>query len=332
MGRLSVSSVRKSNRGKKPPQVNAHWIVGLSEIKIPTNPLEGKIYLCSVLEGEFLVGSVAVKETDLDSLSQEVESICKKPQLGAPRRPKTILFDNRTKHKKVKIILEQIEVTTGNAPELDEVIDTFVEFMQRMKKEDKWDYDEYPADLMEMFFRITKKWVEVAPWVGIYDYELFEISSEKLKMKKWYASVLGNAGESYGILLFQSRSSYEEFHNFAKKASPSKQRGGIKLKTPIIALNLDESHFVDKNLRKAAMVNHWPVHSPKFFPSLEIYSGNTRSMPPGDIFEMVTKIFAAMLVFVSKYHFQENPEQETHEINLDKYAFTITFPVYLNEP
>ncbi len=321
----------KSNRRKKTPQVNAHWIVGLTDIKIPTNPLEGKIYLCSVMEGEFLVGSVVVKESGLDSLSQEVESICNKPQFGAPRRPKTILFDNRTKHKKVRILLEQIEVTTGNSPELDEVIDTFWEFMQRMKKGDEWDYDEHPADLMEMFFSITNRWVEVAPWVGIFDYELLEISSKKYKLKKWYASVMGNAGESYGILLFPSRSAYQDFFRNAKSASKSKQRGGIKLKTPIIALNLDESRFVEKNLRKAAMVNHWPVHSPKFFPNLEIYSENTRNMPSGDVFEMVTEIFAAMLTFITKYHFQENLEQETHEIIIDKSDFTITFPVYLNE-
>jgi len=322
--------MRKKSSRKITPLVNSHWIVGLLEPPIPINPLEGRFFMCMVLENELVIGTTFIEEKSLDNFTDEIKTICKKPGFGAPRCPKTILFDNRTEYSNVNILLNQTEITPGKAPELDELVEDFFEHLQREMAGDTWDYKEYPSEIMEQYFIATSQWVKLAPWRYIYDTDLFEINSKKHNLKNWFASVMGNAGQSYGIIFFPSLSSYKNFIRMSRSQVTSSRE--IHLKQPIIALNFESIHLAETKLRKAAMVKDWPVVSTDFFPTLEIYSkNNTRGTPPGKVYMMVTEIIQSILQSLTRYDYKsidDNLQPFEQEIIIDDSDFTLNFPVH----
>jgi hypothetical protein len=319
----------KKTRFRKPPQVAKHWQVGLTEMPTTINPLEGEFYLLLAIEDELIVGSRFVPQGEIQNLAEFLQQICQKPMMGAPRLPTSIRFDNRVKKKKAKLELAGVTITLGHAPQLDEAITAMAEHFRRIDQKDTWDYDEYPAATMHRFFALAHAWATVAPWETFNDGDLFELNCPQHKMRKWYASIMGNAGQSYGILFFRSTASLQ---NFSKASKIAAATGKIPIiKEPIIALNYDDTSNMDDLLRKAAMGNGWPVIAPNMFPILEIYGpGNQRCMATGETVRLISDCLEAMITYLIRYGSdiaQEKLAGKRAKIRAGAAEFILDFPI-----
>ena len=289
---------KQSGRTRQIPRVEKTWVIGISEMPAMINPLEGEFALMFVMEDDLLVGAVPLRIDGKSPLNGAFDQICARPAVGVPRRPKSLLVDNRVPGLLLDAESLGLPLAYGKSPEFEEALSLFIEHQQASDRDDTFDYEEYPPADTKRFFTLTAAWVKLAPWEYLSDVDVLLINSKQLKLSNWVACVMGNSGQSYGILFFKNMAAYRQFSYIGRNQS---KLARMSLKEPIVALNFEEVSLVPQEWRKAQMANAWPVAATEMFPVPEIYSKKMeRGLAPGSVMNMISDIVEALSKFWRK--------------------------------
>ena len=147
---------------------------------------------------------------------------------------------------------ERADVFVAPTPEVDDAIDSLEEFSERTRArrpaEHNW-ADDVPAAAKAGFYEAAARFERGEPWRWASDGHVLAIEVLALGWPKAIASVLGNAGESFGLTLFRSLDDYLRFIRLADDPRARRRPGaGV----PLFAVHLDHPRVLPSGKKLVA--------------------------------------------------------------------------------
>lgn len=146
------------------------------------------------------------------------------------------------------------ELFVTTTPEIDGAIVALEDFSDRnppgREQREMWS-DDVPRAAKAGFYESASRFEKVAPWRSASDGHVVAIEAPSLGWAGAIASVLGNAGESFGLALFRSLPDYERFVRLADDPGARRRPGtGVAL----LVIHLDHPRHLPqgKKLREEA--------------------------------------------------------------------------------
>ena len=212
-----------------PPRAARHpahlqWTVGTTELQTfiddgahpPFRPV-----LAAVVDGNGLMlghGVSAPEETEqavVDALHLAIGASAQGS--GSGHTPVAVNVSEQSLTPVVAQLLPGVPVSVKRSPELDAVFEALPSMLNGSAPQGIMALESYlSADVtpeaVASFFAACKDLYEHRPWTLFPDDQCwFSISCQALGMRRWCGSVIGQEGESYGVLLFESQRAQERF-------------------------------------------------------------------------------------------------------------------------
>ena len=204
------------------------WAVGTAEmptfiddgIRAPFRPV-----LAAVVSGDGLVlghgvaGPEAPETAVLEALQQALDSPVQGGAGGV--EPSAITVQRRTLQPVVERLFPGIPVRVGRSTALEAVFELLPGMLNGTEPQGIQGLESYLSadvtpELVASFFAASKELYEHQPWALFPDDRCwFTISSQALGMRRWCGTVIGQDGESYGVLLFESERAQQRFFEAA---------------------------------------------------------------------------------------------------------------------
>ena len=203
-----------------------------------------------------------------------------------------------------------LEVVVAATPELQPVERTLFESIEA--NQEPFDYlqaDTLDAALMGRFFDAAGDLWRAAPWRVLHDDQVLRIDSVALGIDGWCASVVGAAGESFGVLLFKDLAAYDRFGQVGDEID----RAGSDPATPLdigdrfIAVNFDHGDELDKRTRRQVAQRGWRVAGPAAYPRLQI---TERDLSERDLTDDDVELGCAVALTVTEFFHRHRAEFE----------------------
>ena len=262
-------------RGAAGSQPSREWIGGrLSTpfyIHDRDEPYRPDMVLWMELPEGFVVGQAIVNPEDREgAVARALRSALTQPAVGSPRRPSTIRVADAATAAEVRAeVGRAIPVTVAPTPELDELLQHMIETLP--PSED--DEPSYFADghvsvaAVEKLFAAGRGLFQVKPWVVANDTQVIRMDIPALGVEGACLSVIGQLGESRGVLIFPSIDDFEAFLDAAE--SGELERGRIALSAGWLGLTFEPATELPPSMRREAMERGWPVASADAYPVVD---------------------------------------------------------------
>jgi len=196
-----------------------------------------------------------------------LRSSMEKPLDGPPRRPARVRVAEPELAQALRAELgSEIDVVLAPTREFDDVLDSLREFFGR-------DPDGAPAwfegegasgSRIAAFFHATAKLYRSAPWnIVPSNDDLLTVDIEALAVRGQVVSIIGKLGESLGIIVFHSRSDFEQY---LAEAEHSQRTRGIAELPHHLSLTFEPSAEVPEGMRATVAENGWEIASNDAYP------------------------------------------------------------------
>lgn len=253
------------------PPAHLQWAVGTAEL--PTFIDDGvqppfRPVLAAVVDGNGLVigHGVSAPEAPEQGVMNALQLA-----IGTGNTPVAVNVSERSLKPVVEQLLPGIPVKVKRSPELDAVFEALPGMLNGSAPQGIMALESYlSADVtpeaVASFFAACKELYERQPWTLFVDDQCwFNISSQALGMRRWCGSVIGQAGESYGVLLFESQQEQERFFLAASLA------GDLNTLPPELlphqrAISFEPLDTLSRALAAEIKQHHWPVAAGAGYP------------------------------------------------------------------
>jgi hypothetical protein len=281
---------RHSRRGETQP---AHliWAVGTSTM--PGSIKDGdhppcRPVLAAVVNGQGLVigHGVSMPDAPLSGVEDALRQAIGKPTggFGSGNIPLRVTVDEAALLPLVRRLLPGVPAKVGRSAELQELFRN-LPTMELSPAETGimglttyLDGDLTPA-LVESFFSASADLYRRQPWTLFADDQcLFQVTSRGLAMNQWCGCVIGQAGESYGVLLFESRLDQQRFTLIAKSGNDPSQLAGGQL-PPQHAISFEPLDALSRQLIAEIEQHRWPVAPGDAYPVPLHIDANRMELP-----------------------------------------------------
>ncbi len=180
-----------------------------------------------------------------------------RPLVGPPRRPARIRVATPELAESVRRVAgTELDIMVAPTPELDGVI----EALQQARRHDSPD-ESYledgrvsPETVGEMF-RAAELVYRMAPWKTLSDEQVVRVDIPRLGVEGACLSVIGGAGESFGLVLFPSLAGFESF----TATAPGAGAGPVDFGTAVLALTFERGADVPPSMRLEITERGWPI-------------------------------------------------------------------------
>lgn len=244
---------------------------------------EGETYRPEMLfwlgaQGEVL-GHLVGKPGELaERACESLRSTIARPQLGRPHAPDRLRVASAELAETLRAGLPELEVVCAPTPELDAVIAAM-----REQVEDRAEIlQTYRPSAVEpaaiaAFFRAAAALYRARPWEIVPSGEsLFSISIEKLGVTAAALSVVGQMGQSLGLLRFSSADDFDDFLDAADAA----ELGASPSIPQHFALTFERGAELSDALREEIAQHHWEVADASAYPWLVTIEPDLVARPP----------------------------------------------------
>ncbi|HEU4365101.1 MAG TPA: UPF0149 family protein, partial [Candidatus Krumholzibacteria bacterium] len=282
-------------RGAAPPPTAQHvrgprekgtWIAGLAEFPGFVDG-EGPPYrpvAALVLDGEGLILAASLQrpEKRQEAVTDAVRQALGAPTTGEVQRPDRVVVPAAELVPLMKRALPGVKIAVGPTPELDAALASLRDRTSAPGDEHRTESyltaDTTP-DALSAFFDAAAELYEHAPWTVVPDdASLFRITSSKLDLRGGVACVIGQAEESYGVILFDSPGDCEEYRRLARLAmSEDMPSRGLPRHA---ALSFERAQDLAPALRREIGARKWRVAGPAAFPRIMLVEPDMILRPP----------------------------------------------------
>jgi hypothetical protein len=207
-------------------------------------------------------------------------------------------------------------VRVGPVPELRAPLAALSRSMGRgggsRREEPLWT-DEASAEARRGFFDAAAQFERSAPWKAAGDGQVLRLDVPAMGWEGACASILGAAGEEFGLLLLRSVEDYVAFARLAgEPRRPAKRRRAIGI--PLLSVNLDHPDAITggKVLAKRARAHGWrPGPDGRLAYLLKVSPDSVAQPVTTDDYRLATASLEAVRVFVEKHRrlFAEPPTE-----------------------
>ena len=263
-------SSRHNRRAESSP---AHLLWAVGTRRMPAFINDGhrppfRPIVAAVVNGHGLVigHGVSPPENPLAGVEQALIQAIGKPTggFGSGTLPRRVIVDEEALLPLVRRLLPGVPVKIGRSAELEEVFRELSAMDPEPEERGILGLTTYlggdltPA-LVGSFFAACADLYRREPWALFADDQcLFQVTSRALAMNRWCGCVIGQAGESYGVLLFESRLDQQRFtllaqseQDFSKLASGQLPHQRAISFEPLDAISRDLSAEIERH--------GWPV-------------------------------------------------------------------------
>lgn len=271
----------------------------------------------------FLISATAIDPRKSVSFADLFEQAMGQVNDGIRPRPASIRVPSDGLAKELRRVAGGIPVTVAPVPELDRVFYDLSEKTAAGVQPSYLDDGSIPVDVVAEFFDAAQSLFYAAPWTVIQDHQLVGVDIPKLKVKGACLSVIGNAGESRGLLLFRSLEDYLSF-------GTRRPKGRAKDRFSVRSMSFGPRKEPPPSMIREIKEHHWPIAGPQAYPSL---FGLDRAMEPLPItardYRIMTKLTLAFLVFFENYRSifeSDRPDNIQRSFTEDDLTVTFTAP------
>jgi hypothetical protein len=126
---------------------------------------------------------------------------------GSPARPQKVVVRNRELQFYLRSVLKDLQISLEYVPELPLIEEIFRSFEQGTDNRPPQLPPEYTAKLRQ---QAEELW-QLAPWEVMADHHIIAITVNQWDLETVYASVMGLLGMEFGVLLYRSLESLQQF-------------------------------------------------------------------------------------------------------------------------
>jgi hypothetical protein len=263
-------------------RTGTEWVGGI--VSMPAYVTgEGEPYRPETLfwmgaEGAVL-GHTLGKPGEVVELAREsLRSAIEQPMFGRPHAPDRVRVASPELAEALRAGQSEIEVVCGPTPEIDRV---FAAMRERMNDDAETEQSYLSPDVgpaaIAALFRAAAALFRAKPWKTVpSDQSLFSVSIEKLGVSDAAVSVIGQMGQSLGLILFSGIRDFEAY----LEAADAMEHGEEPTMPPHFALNFERGAELSAALRKEIVSHHWEVADVDAYPWLVALDEDLVARPP----------------------------------------------------
>lgn len=282
-----------------------------------------------------IVGTMLTDPREPRSLGDSLLDAMKSPLVGAPRRPSRIRVPDQRAADELGTAASGIPVFVAPVPELDEVVAGLVEaFRDAAPELSYFGNGEVEPQLVEELFKAAGILFRAAPWRNMSDEQILRVDIPTLGVAGACISIIGAAGDSFGLTLF---SSLDDFEAFLEAAQGVRPRGGdLAAHLALRSLSFDPKDDFPPSLLREIEEHRLPVAGADGYPVLFCVNGDLSPLPvtSKDV-RILTAVTRAFLFFFARNrdlfdHDEPEPVREIIEA-VEGVKVTITAPYVVLE-
>lgn len=269
----AVKKKRPKNAAPPLPRRDEAWIGGLFSLRAFVHEDDGTDCPEAVVwmtEGGAVLSCAALPPGDVVAGAVDsFESTARDPLDGEPRLPARVRVASPALADALRARLgPAVEVRVAPTPEIDAVAEGLAAHLGaddgRLAPSFLGGGIEAPA--MASFFRAAAALYRAAPWEVVpSDTDILSLSIPALGARELALSVLGQAGQGHGVLLFESAQAFER-HLAATEASPDEPPASLP--SGFFSLSFDRASDLHPALRAEVAEHRWELAGPDAYPTL----------------------------------------------------------------
>lgn len=309
---------RKNSSQARREKTDLEWIGGRLRIPLPTgkrppphsSSSPDELLIWFELPSELIVGAEVVVPASPVSLADSLLRTMKKPAAGVPRHPARIRVEDEEVATELRRVVPDVEVTVGPTPELAALIADLLAhqigelFGDLDDDDDNDDSQSYFEDgrvskkAIDGLFRAAATLYERAPWEVAWDSQVLRLDIPALGVAGACVSILGAAGQSYGLLIVPSLVAFLALQD----RSEALALGEVDLGTDLLALNFEAVEDLPASMQREITQHGWHVAGPLAYPRLEhrATDGSLHPLRERDV-QIATACAAAVARFFAQH-------------------------------
>jgi hypothetical protein len=202
-----------------------------------------------------------------------------RPLAGSPRPPDSIRVADASLAAEVRAAIgDAIPIEVAPTPELDVFLEAMLESMPEESQELSYlEGGRVPPEAVAALFAAAEILYRVAPWKVATDDRVLRMDIPALGVEGACVSIIGNLGESLGVLVFPSLSGYRAFGRAAE--GPLREGGRPDLGSDWLALGFERGADLPASMRREVAKHGWPVAGADAYPLVERRDRDGASRP-----------------------------------------------------
>jgi len=266
----------------KKKRVNVDWMGGL--VTMPGYvtgegaPYRPEALLWMSADG-LVLGTTVAKPGELLAIAGEhLQSTIERPMFGRAHAPTRVRVASAELAEVLRAAHPAIEIVCAPTPEIDAVLAMMREKLDEdAETEQSYLSDGVAPDAVASFFRAAAGLFRAKPWKIVpSDESLLSVTIEKLGVRDAVMSVIGQMGQSLGLVLFSGIDDFEAYLDAAEAV----ERQEEPEMPPHFAINFERGADLTAALRKEIAEHRWEVAAPNAYPLLLAIDEDMVARPP----------------------------------------------------
>jgi hypothetical protein len=258
------------------------WVGGLglmpSYVTGEGEPFRPEILLWLNAEGAILGTEMARPSELVRTAGEHLSNAMERPTFGPPQTPARVRVASPELADVLRASHPAIDVVLAPTPEIDDVLANMREMMSERESDDEsYLAPDIGEEAMAAFFQAAAGLFRAKPWDTVPDDQsLFSVTIEALDMREAVMSVIGQMGQSHGLVFFRGMDDFDAYLD----AAAAIEEGRPPRMPPHFALNFDRGADVSKALRKEVAKHRWKLAGPNAYPSVIAVDEDLVARPP----------------------------------------------------
>ena len=245
---------------------------------------------------------VAAPEDADGALGRALRAALDTPLVGAPRQPGRIrVADDALAAEVREVVGSGVPIEIAATPEVDALLELMVATMPAGDEDASYlESGRVPAEAVAALFQAAHMLYGLAPWKAATDGVALRMDIPALGVEGACVAIIGQLGESLGLLIFPSLAGYEAFGRLAEQLEGGRKR--FDAGTDWLALNFERGGDLPPSMRREAAQNRWPVAAASTYPRVVHFEpdGASRPLVERDV-RIATACAAALSLFFAKH-------------------------------
>ena len=158
----------------------------------------------------------------------------------------------------------------------------------------------FSTAVVEKLFTASRYLFAVKPWTVVKAHQVLRMDIPTLGIDGACLSIIGQLGESRGVLIFPSLDGFERF--LAAVNAGRREHGAVTMGTELLSITFQHATELPPSMYREAMRNALPVESPDAYPLVVHRNPNGVPQPLGDRdVETATACALALSAFLPKH-------------------------------
>jgi hypothetical protein len=271
----------------------------------------------------FLISATLIDPRKAVSFADVFEEAMAQVNSGLRQCPASIRVPSEDLALELRHVAAGIPVSVAPVRELDAAFRDLDEKTAAGIQPSYLDDGNIPAGVVAEFFEAAQSLFYAAPWAVIQDHQLVGVDIPKLKIKAACLSVIGNAGESSGLLLFRS---FEDYLSFGTRRPKSRAKDQFSVRS----MSFGPRNEIASSMIREIKEHRWPIAGPQAYPKLFGLDRAMESLPiTAHDYRIMTTLTLAFLLFFEDYRsiFEtDRPDRIQRSFTEDDLTVTFTAP------